>query len=334
MILRDEGNPHLHLVDLANPANDWSTATDGNSARSAQLVGIPPGYTTPQILGGRSDGYEYYDLAGGKISHVINTFANSQAPYRMKNGDTLLSITGGTIKILDSTDKPTTSVTYAGYAYMRLARPAPARKGIFSGQTFLIPSDTTLFEGDLNGNVVKKIVNGTINLPVAPLATGWRHIWLPLVRADGKVLLGTSWGASVDVIDWSVNPPQVLSRYGTTTGSYATAATGEANPLCWSATGGACPALTASVVQPSFFAEFQILPNGDIITPNWQGHGTGNGGSGIQVIEFNAAGDVVWYYKQDPAVFSSIQGVLLLDGLDPTKLNVEDTDDGTWQAVQ
>jgi hypothetical protein len=33
-------------------------------------------------------------------------------------------------------------------------------------------------------------------------------------------------------------------------------------------------------------------------------------------------------------LFSSIQGVLLLDGLDPTKLNVEDTDDGTWQAVQ
>jgi len=54
----------------------------------------------------------------------------------------------------------------------------------------------------------------------------------------------------------------------------------------------------------------------------------------MQVIEFNAAGDVVWYYNQRGTGMSSIQGVLLLDGLDPTKLNVEDTDDGTWQAVE
>jgi hypothetical protein len=326
MILRDEGNPHLHLIDLGTPGNDWSTATDGAWARTAQLVGIPTGYTTPQVLGGRNDGYEYYDLATGKISHVVNTFANSMSPYRMKNGNTLLTLTGGTIKILDATDKQITSVTYPGHGYVRLGRPAPLRAGIFTGQTFLIPSDTTLFEGDLNGNIVKSITNG---------ASGWGHIWLGLVRADGKVLLGTAFGSSVDVIDWSTAKPTVVSRYGSKAGTYATATTGEANPLCWSNPQQAtCPALTAGAVKPNFFSEFQILPNGNIITPNWQGHGGGNGASGIQVLEFNAAGDVVWYYKQDPTVFSSIQGVLLLDGLDPTKLNVEDTDDGTWQAVE
>jgi hypothetical protein len=326
MILRDEGDPHLHLIDLGTPSNDWSTATDGPWARTAQLVGIPTGYTTPQLLGGRNDGYEYYDLATGKISHVVNTFANSMSPYRMKNGNTLLTVTGGTLTILDPTDKKITSVTYPGHGYVRLGRPAPARAGVFTGDTFLIPSDTTLFEGDLNGKILKSITNG---------ASGWGHIWQALVRKDGAVLLGTAFGSSIDVIDWSTATPKVTSRYGSKAGTYATAATGEGNPLCWSnPQQTTCPALTANSVAPNFFSEFQILPNGNILTPNWQGHGGGNGGHGIQVLEFNPAGQVVWYYKQDPAVFSSIQGVLLLDGLDPTKLNVQDTDDGTWQAVQ
>jgi hypothetical protein len=324
MILRDEGDPHLNLIDLGTPANNWSTATDGAWARTAQLVGIPAGSTTPQVLGGRNNGYEYSDLVTGKISHVVNTFANSMSPYRMKNGNTMLTLTGGTITLLDPTDKKITSVTYPGHGYVRLGRPAPARPGIFTGQTFLIPSDTALFEGDLNGNIIKTISNG---------APGWGHIWLPLVRKDGAVLLGTAFGASVDVIDWTQTPPKVTSRYGYH-GPYTTAATGEANPLCWSMAAGACPDLTAANVTPNFFSEFQILPNGNIITPNWQGHGAGNNGAGMQVIEFNAAGDVVWYYNQRGTGMSSIQGVLLLDGLDPTKLNVEDTDDGTWQAVQ
>jgi hypothetical protein len=320
MIVRDEGNPHLHLIDLANSANDWSTETDGAWAHTAQLVGIPAGYTTPQVMGGRSDGYEYYDLATGKISHVVNTYANTTSPYRMKNGNTMLTVGGGTIKILDPTDKPIASVTYPGHGYVRLARPAPARPGVFSGQTFLVPSDTTLFEGDLNGNVVKSITAG---------ANGWGHIWLPLVRKDGKVLLGTGFGSSIDVIDWSTATPAVTFRYGTKTGAYSTATVGAANPLCWSAAAGVCPALTVSAVRPNFFSELQILPNGNIITANWQSYGFG-----IEILELNPAGDVVWYYKHDPNVFSSIQGVMVLDGLDPTKLNVEDTDDGTWQAVQ
>jgi hypothetical protein len=324
MILRDEGDPHLHLIDLGTPSNDWSTVTDGAWARTAQLVGIPTGYTTPQVLGGRNNGYEYYDLATGKVSHQVENFANSMSPYRMRNGNTLLTLTGGTIKILDPTDKQITSVTYPGHGYVRLGRPAPARPGVFSGQTFLIPSDTALFEGDLNGNIIKTINNG---------APGWGHIWLPLVRKDGSVLLGTAFGSSVDVIDWTQTPPKVTFRYGYK-GTYTTATTGEANPLCWQMAGGTCPALSAGSVNPNFFSEFQILPNGNILTPNWQGHGAGNNGSGMQVIEFNAAGDVVWYYNQRGTGMSSIQGVLLLDGLDATKLNVQDTDDGTWQAVQ
>jgi hypothetical protein len=90
----------------------------------------------------------------------------------------------------------------------------------------------------------------------------------------------------------------------------------------------------AAMFHPNFFSEYEILPNGNILTSNWQGHGTGNGGSGIQVIEFNPAGEVVWFWKQDPAQFSSIQGVQVLDGKDPRYLHVQETsDDSTWQPV-
>jgi hypothetical protein len=67
--------------------------------------------------------------------------------------------------------------------------------------------------------------------------------------------------------------------------------------------------------------------------PNWQGHGPGNGKSGVQVLEFDPAGKLAWSWKQDPAVFSSIQAVLVLDGLDPQRLHVQ-TDTGQWTPVR
>jgi hypothetical protein len=42
----------------------------------------------------------------------------------------------------------------------------------------------------------------------------------------------------------------------------------------------------------------------------------------------------VWKLKPDPAVFNSIQGLMVLDGLDPRYLHVQETsDDSTWQPV-
>ncbi|MVM35039.1 hypothetical protein GO755_33745 [Spirosoma sp. HMF4905] len=78
------------------------------------------------------------------------------------------------------------------------------------------------------------------------------------------------------------------------------------------------------VVHPDFFAGFQILKNGNWVVANWQGHGPGHGASGTQVLEYTSAGKLVWSWKQDPNQQSSIQGVLVLDGLDINRLHVED----------
>jgi len=76
-------------------------------------------------------------------------------------------------------------------------------------------------------------------------------------------------------------------------------------------------------VNPHFFAGFQVLSNGNYLVSNWQGHGVGHGNSGNQLLEFTPNGKLVWSWKQDPAKFSSLQGVLALDGLDPQYLYIE-----------
>jgi hypothetical protein len=80
-----------------------------------------------------------------------------------------------------------------------------------------------------------------------------------------------------------------------------------------------------SSVTPKFYCDFQILPNGNYVVINWQGHGANMGNTGQQLLEYSPTGSLEWSWQQDPAHFSSLQGVIVLDGLDTNKLHVEDT---------
>jgi hypothetical protein len=62
------------------------------------------------------------------------------------------------------------------------------------------------------------------------------------------------------------------------------------------------------------------------VVANWQGHGPAFGSVGTQVVEYNSKGELVWSWKQDPGKFSSLQGVIVLDGLDLEKLHLENED--------
>ena len=77
-------------------------------------------------------------------------------------------------------------------------------------------------------------------------------------------------------------------------------------------------------VQPNFYAMFQVLPSGNLVVANWQGHGPGHGGQGIQLLEFDPAGNIVWTWSQADRI-SSLQGILVLDGLDLELLHDERT---------
>jgi hypothetical protein len=301
MLLRDEGDPHLAMVDLSKPMGSevvWKTVAEGPWARAAQLIG------GNQILGGTSTGYQVFDYTTGAITKTVKGFGNTQSAYRMATGETMLTQSGTILTFLDKNDVKSHQISYPGHGYVRVAR--PTRNG-----TFLVPADTDVFEGDANGHELWSLNNG---------ASGWGHIWEPLLLGpappgvtgakwnDGDTLLCTAFGSSCDVIDKVKHT--VSYRFG-----------GKAMPM-------------AATFKPNFFSEFEILPDGHIFTANWQGHGGGNGGSGIQVIEFDQTGTVVWYWKQDPAAFSSIQGVQVMDGKNPMYLHVQETStDSTWQPI-
>jgi hypothetical protein len=280
MIVHDEGTDTLHYLDLANAAHAWSTPTTTWS-RGLQLVG------NGRVLGSRNDGYEEYDIETGKILKQVKAFANTVSVYRMASGDTVVA-QGATLSFLDASDAVKTKINYPGYSYVRLVRPTPQG-------TFLVPSDTTLFEGDDQGKILWHTT-----------APGWFHMFEARRLPSGQILVASGYGSSLDVLDGTTHT--VTQQIGTKN----------------------LP--EAAMVKPNFFGSIQVLPNGNYLTANWEGHGAGNGGTGIQVLEFDPSGKLAWFYKQDPALFSSIQNVLLLDGLDPRYLHVLSAA-ATWAPV-
>jgi len=84
-------------------------------------------------------------------------------------------------------------------------------------------------------------------------------------------------------------------------------------------------------INPHFWANFQILKNGHIVQCNWTGHGAQDSSKGTQLVEFDAAGKVVWSWH-DAQLAGTIHGVIILDDINPEVLN--DDISGILQAVQ
>lgn len=66
-------------------------------------------------------------------------------------------------------------------------------------------------------------------------------------------------------------------------------------------------------IVPNFYSGFRILPSGNILLTNWQGHGPGNGTKGVQLIEYDPAGQLVWRWRQEPRHISSLHAVQPID---------------------
>lgn len=152
-----------------------------------------------------------------------------------------------------------------------------------SAGTFLMMCNTLIRETDLEGTTRREI-------PVE----GFFHAWKAVRRPDGSVLSSAGYGAFLVEIDAG--------------GAVRRKFAGK----------GEVPA----EVNPFFYAMFQLLPNGHIVVANWQDHGPEHGHSGVQLLEFDAAGAIVWRWSE-PALISSLQGVVVLDGLDVSRLHDE-----------
>ncbi len=149
------------------------------------------------------------------------------------------------------------------------------------GGTFLFGSDNRVVEGDESGEAIWSAAIG-----------GAEHTYQALRLPNGNTLASAGYGAFVA----EIAPDGALVR---TIG-------GKEQP-------------ESDKIDPHFYAGFQVLANGHVVATNWQGHGTGHGASGIQVIEYDPGGTMVWHWK-DTTRISSIHGVLVIDGCDTERL--------------
>jgi hypothetical protein len=274
LILRDEGLSQLSYVDLADPKKNWYTPIP--AGRDLQLVG------DGRVLIGTGTGYEERAIKTGKKVKELTTFKGTIAARRLRNGNTLLTglnwegKQGIVLAELDAAGKIQKLINYPEFNYVRLVRPT-------TSGTFLVTSDTVVFEGDDKGAILWRAKIESEKRP---------HTWQAIRLASGETVVSTGYGGNFQIFSSDGNLLKKIS--------------GPAE------------------VNPSFYAGFQILKNGNYVVTNWQGHGPGHGTSGTQLLEYNPAGALVWSWKQDPEKYSSIQGVIVLDGLNLKKLHVED----------
>lgn len=149
--------------------------------------------------------------------------------------------------------------------------------------TYLMSCNDRIREGSRDGKYLREF-------PVE----GFFHAWKALRSGDGNLIVTAGYGAFVVELDPA---GRIVRKFG-----------GKDS--------------LPEQVRPFFYAMFQLLPNGNVVLANWQGHGPGFGNSGIQLIEFNSAGELVWSWSKADLI-SSLQGVLVLDGLDTAKLHDE-----------
>jgi hypothetical protein len=149
--------------------------------------------------------------------------------------------------------------------------------------TYLMSCNDRIREGSPEGEYLREY-------PVE----GFYHAWKAVQRPNGNLVVTAGYGAFVVELDAEGN---LLRKFG-----------GKDE--------------VPEAVNPFFYATFQLLPNDHIVLANWQGHGEGFGESGIQLLEFDPAGNIVWQWS-DSARISSLQGLLVLDGLDTSKLHDE-----------
>lgn len=143
-------------------------------------------------------------------------------------------------------------------------------------ETFLMSCNDRIREGDREGNYLREY-------PV----DGFYHAWKSLRLPNGNLIVSAGYGAFIVELDPA---GEIIRKFG-----------GKDE--------------VPEEVNPFFYAMFQLLPNGHIVLANWQGHGEGFGESGVQLLEFDESGKIVWHWS-DSSRISSLQGVLVLDGLD------------------
>jgi hypothetical protein len=269
-------------IHYVNLANPSEKWTVSGPNRDMQLIG-----TGRLLVGdGFGKGFAEYDLQSGtrlKRVDVAGIADGINSAFRLSTLSTTVARDGSPAKILriDSTGAVRDSITLAMDAGVRICRPTPQGTYLIGGKV-----SGRMCEFDAAGNKIWEVDAG-----------GEPYMGVRLT--NGNTLISNGYAGQMVLADLQGN---VIRKFPAETNYKGDAFWAKANP--------------------NFFAGFQVLANGNIVVANWQGHGAGHGGSGYQLLEFDSAlTRVVSYWQQDPAIVSSLHGVLVLDGLDIQRMH-------------
>lgn len=297
----DEGHATLLHINETDRSKNWIVPVGRPAARDLQLIG------GNKILIGHHHGYSEFDITFGRLVKEFATLEGVTAVRRQPNGHTIIAGVDIADKVgqcfqpvSDSKEKLETGGTRCptslkGVVVLELdANDQEVHRAIFPGDyvrlirqteqgTYLMSCNDRIREGSRDGRYLREF-------PVE----GFFHAWKSLRLPNGNLMVTAGYGAFVV----ELNPDgKIIRQFG-----------GKDQ--------------VPEKVRPFFYAMFQLLPNGNVVLANWQGHGPGFGRSGVQLLEFNPAGEIVWSWSKVDLI-SSLQGVLVLDGLDTTKLHDE-----------
>ena len=282
VLLSDEGNRRVLLVDLGSPATaSWSTQLNDTVKYGDSMRDI-------QLVGGDrvavsvAKGYVELDIKTGAIKKEVTSFDGVESLRRLPSGNTILGANANGGVTLQELDSQDASVAGHKVTFTNYTEFRMLRRT--PQGTFLIGVGNKLAEVNWDKQSLWEMTIPDGN-----------YVYLGLRLPDNTIAVTSGYGAAILVIDPTAN--KVLTTIG-----------GKGQP-------------DAATIVPNFYAGYQILPNGHFVVTNWEGHGSGNGGKGLQLLEYDPSGLLVWQWKQDASLVSSLHGVIVLDGLDTTKLH-------------
>lgn len=282
VLLVDEGNRRVLLLNLgSSPSTVWNRQLNDPAKHGDSLRDI-------QLVGADrvavsvAKGYVELDVKTGEIKKEVSTFDGVESLRRLSNGNTILGSNSNGGVTLQELDAQDAQVTSHRVTFTNYSQLRLFRRT--PQDTFLIAVGAKLAEVNWDKQTL-----WDMSIP------GGDWVFQGLRLPDKSIAVTSGYGATLLVIDAAAKKP--LLTIG-----------GKSQP-------------EAATIVPNFYAGFQVLPNGHFVVTNWEGHGGGNGGKGIQLLEYDGAGTLVWKWKQDATLVSSLHYVVVLDGLDTTKLH-------------
>jgi hypothetical protein len=233
---------------------------------------------------GTDNGYEERAIATGALTSQQTAFAGTLSAHRLRNGNTILA----GVNWQGAIGIVLVEVNEAGDVQHRINFPDFTFVRLIRQTptgTFLVTADDVVLEGDSAGTILWRANVARVNEVAS-------HVWQALRIPTGDTVVSTGYAASIEIFGVDGALRRTISG-------------------------------PASVV-PNQFVGFQILPSGNFVVANWQGHGGER--MGVQLLEYDPQGALVWSYRPDITTESlSLHHVIVLDGLNLDKLYVDDT---------